>query len=81
MMLPHLVLGNYRYLDVFGTVHPAAQEFSDEDIKFEFRLNPNFDPQAEAAPSSPTRLTDDNREYWEKAAAKGGHKLDDLLDL
>lgn len=78
-MLPHLVLGNYRYLDVFGNIHPAAQTFTDEDIKFEFRLNPDFDPQAEAAPGSPQRLTAENRDYWEKAAAKGGHTLDELL--
>ncbi|NIL77613.1 hypothetical protein [Rhodococcus sp. B10] len=79
MMLPNLVLGNYRYLDVFGNVHPARKVFTDAEIKARLRINPDFDPQEESAPNTPTRLTDENREYWEKAAAKGGHTLDELL--
>lgn len=79
MMFPHLVLGNYRYLDVFGNVQPARKIFTDAEIASYLRIDPDFDPQAESAPNSPQHLTDDNREYWEKAAAKGGHTLDDLL--
>lgn len=81
MMLPHLVLGNYKYLDVFGNVQPARKIFTDAEIKSYLRIDPDFDPQAESAPNTPQRLTDDNRDYWERAAAKGGHSLDELIDL
>lgn len=78
-MFPHLMLGNYRYLDVFGNVQPARRIFTDAEIKARLRIDPDFDPQAASAPNTPNRLTDENREYWEKAAAKGGHSLAELL--
>lgn len=77
-MFPNLVLGNYRYLNVFGEVR-VGRPFTESDIAFNRRLIPDFDPQEEAAPNTPTQLTDENRSYWEANAAKGGHTLDELM--
>lgn len=79
MMLPHLVLGNYRYLDVWGNIQPARRTFTERDLERHRRINPDFDPQSEAAPAAPTTLTDENRAYWEANAAKQGRTLDELL--
>lgn len=81
MMLPHLVLGNFRYLDVWGNVQPARRTFTERDLERHRRINPDFDPQSEAAPAAPTKLTDENREYWEANAAKQGRTLDELMQL
>lgn len=81
MILPVLVLGNGRYLDVGGEILPAIRSFSDEDVEFHRTSlgNADFDPEIEGAPTSAVRLTDDNREMWEMCAARGGHNLADIL--
>ncbi|MDZ7910415.1 MAG: hypothetical protein U5O16_00985 [Rhodococcus sp. (in: high G+C Gram-positive bacteria)] len=80
MMLPYLVMGNGRYLDVWGKVHPPRRTFTDAEIASNLRIDPNFDVEMSAAPASPTRLTNQNRAYWEENAARGGHTLDELLE-
>ncbi|OZC62351.1 hypothetical protein CH267_02100 [Rhodococcus sp. 06-621-2] len=79
VIIPVLVLGNGRYLTIDGAIVPAEVTFTEADIEFEKSLSSSFDPELEAAPGSATRLTDKNRASWELSAAKGGHKLADLL--
>lgn len=44
MMLPHLVLGDYKYLDVFGTIH-EGKPYTDNEIEAWRRIAASFDPQ------------------------------------
>jgi hypothetical protein len=78
VILPYLVLGNGRYLDMDGKV--VERRYSPDEIEAYRRIVPDFDPDVEACPSDPERLTAANRSYWTEVAAAGGHDLNRLLE-
>lgn len=78
MILPYLVLGNGRYMDMDGGV--VERRYSPDEIEAYRRIVPSFDPDVEACPGDPELLTDANRAYWTKVAATAGHDLNRLLE-
>lgn len=78
MILPYLVLGNGRYMDMDGGI--VERRYNPEEIEAYRRIDANFDPEVEACPGDPERLTDVNRAYWTEVAAVGGHDLNRLLE-
>lgn len=79
MIVPVLVLGAGRYLDVSGIVVPAERTYTAADIAAQQRLDPDFDAEVAAAPGSAEFLTENRRQYWSDVAASGGHDLDTLI--
>ena len=78
MILPYLVLGNGRYLDVDGKV--VERRYSPDEIEAYRRIDADFDPDVEACPGDPERLTEANRRFWTDVAAAGGNDLKRLLE-
>ncbi|OZF23958.1 hypothetical protein CH296_28365 [Rhodococcus sp. 14-2496-1d] len=81
MIVPVLVLGGGRYLDVSGIVVPAEHTFTDQDVRAQQIFDPEFDPDLAAAPGSPEKFTEERRPYWSQVAASGGYVLDELIQL
>jgi hypothetical protein len=72
------MLGNGRYMDIDGNV--VERRYSPDEIEAYRRIDANFDPEVEACPGEPERLTEANRSYWAEVAADGGHDLNRLLE-
>ncbi|OZE03884.1 hypothetical protein CH255_19750 [Rhodococcus sp. 05-2255-2A2] len=79
MILPVLVLGAGRYLDVSGRVLPPERTYSAAEIAAHSVWDPGFDPEIAGAPGEPEVLAPERRAYWESVAARGGHSLRELL--
>jgi hypothetical protein len=73
---PYLMLGNGRYLSIAGQVETS--NLSAEDIASYTMFDPEFDAESEGAPGPVQRLSEANLEFWEAAAARGGHTLESL---
>lgn len=76
MIPPYLTLGNGRYLSITGQVETSI--LSVEDVASYMMFDPDFDAESEGAPGPVQRLSEANLEFWEAAAARGGHTLESL---
>ncbi|OZD74886.1 hypothetical protein CH273_25705 [Rhodococcus sp. 05-339-2] len=79
MILPVLILGAGRYLDISGRVLKAERTYSAAEVAAHSVWDPGFDPVAAGAPGEPESLSPERRSYWESIAASGGHVLSELL--
>lgn len=78
MIVPVLALGGGRYLTAGGDVAAALRTYTPEQVEAQRHFTPDFDPEL-AGMSGATYLREDERQYWEECARRGGHTLDDLL--
>lgn len=78
MIVPVLLLGGGRYLTSFGEV-VTGRDIPADNVAVYQSIDPDYDPEADAAPGDPVRLTDENRARWAAIAREGGHDLADLI--
>ena len=56
----------------------AYQRFGGAEDENDPDFDPDFDAESEGAPGPVQRLSEANLEFWEAAAARGGHTLESL---